>query len=49
MPGRRLRTAQRRRRARARFWDYHGDKLRLALIGGGMVLVTSLAAQMILR
>jgi hypothetical protein len=43
------RSGRRRRRVRVRFWDAHAEKLRLALIGGGMVLVTSLAAQMFLR
>ena len=49
MPERRLRTVQRRKRARARFWDNHAEKVRLGLIGGGIVIVTALAAQMLLR
>jgi len=37
MAERRLRTAQRKKRAKARFWDEHGEKIRLALIAGAMV------------
>jgi hypothetical protein len=45
MSDRRLRSAQRKKRARARFWDQHGEKFRLALIAGGMVAAASLVAR----
>jgi hypothetical protein len=45
MSERRLRTAQRKKRARAKFWDSHGEKIRLALIAGGMVVAASLVAR----
>lgn len=47
MPKRR--TAYARERARVRFWTEHSETVRIVLIGGGMVLVVSLLAQMILR
>jgi hypothetical protein len=37
----RLRTKVRKMRERARFWDNHGEKIRLALIGSGVVLAVS--------
>jgi hypothetical protein len=45
MSERRLRTAQRKRRARARFWDDHGEKIRVGLIAAGMVLMASFVAK----
>lgn len=42
---RRLRTAQRKKRARARFWDDHGEKIRLGLIGTAMVIVAYVVAK----
>jgi hypothetical protein len=45
MSERRLRTAQRKKRARAKFWDSHGEKIRLALIAAGMVVAASLVAR----
>lgn len=48
MAEKRLRTAQRKKRARARFWDQHGEKFRLGLIGGGTVLVVYFIAQKLL-
>lgn len=48
MPERRLRTAQRRKRARARFWDLHGEQIRLALIAAGMITAASAVAKMAL-
>ena len=45
MSERRLRTAQRKKRARARFWDAYGERIRLALIAGGMVVAASLVAR----
>lgn len=45
MGERRLRAAQRKKRARARFWDSHGEKIRLAVIAGGMVAVASIIAR----
>jgi hypothetical protein len=47
MPKRR--TVYARERARARFWTEHSETIRIVVIGGGMVLVVSLLAQMILR
>ena len=49
MPGRRRLTEHGRRRAREKFWHEHGEKLRLALIGGGAVVVVSLLAKMVLH
>jgi hypothetical protein len=46
MGERRLRTSQRRKRAKARFWDAHGNAIRLTLIGGGMVLLASCVAKL---
>lgn len=45
MPERRLRTEQRKKRARARFWDNHGEKFRLGLIATAMVIVASWIAK----
>ena len=45
MPERRLRTSQRKRRARARFWDDHGEKIRVGLIAAAMVLAASWIAK----
>lgn len=45
MAERRLRTAQRKKRAKARFWDEHGEKIRLALIAGGMVVASIVVAK----
>jgi hypothetical protein len=45
MSERRLRTSQRKRRARARFWDDHGEKIRLGLIAAVMVVVASWIAK----
>jgi len=45
MSERRLRTSQRKRRARARFWDDHGEKIRLGLIAAAMVVVASWIAK----
>jgi len=42
MGERRLRTAQRKNRARARFWDNHGERIRVALIAGATVAVASI-------
>jgi hypothetical protein len=49
MPGRRTRTAYGKQRARERFWHEHADKVRVGLIAGGAILVTSLVAQLLLR
>jgi hypothetical protein len=40
-----LRTSQRKRRARARFWEDHGEKIRLGLIGGAMIVVAYMIAK----
>lgn len=48
MNDRRLRTATRKKRARARFWDSHGEKFRLALIGGTVVVLVSWIAKVAL-
>ncbi|HEV2531578.1 hypothetical protein [Phenylobacterium sp.] len=45
MSERRLRSSQRKRRARARFWDDHGEKIRLGLIAAAMVLIASWVAK----
>ncbi|MDB5449530.1 MAG: hypothetical protein JWQ52_658 [Phenylobacterium sp.] len=45
MAERRLRTAQRKKRARAKFWDRHGEKLRLMLIGSALVLIAGCVAK----
>lgn len=45
MSERRLRTSQKKRRARARFWDDHGEKIRLGLIAAGMVVIASWIAK----
>jgi len=45
MTERRLRTSQRKRRARARFWEDHGEKIRLGLIAAAMVLIASWVAK----
>ena len=43
--GRRLRTTHWKKRAREKFWTEHGEKFRLVLVGGGMiVLATALMA-----
>ena len=44
----RLRTKVLKMRARARFWDDHGEKIRLVLIGGSVVLVVSAVAKIAL-
>ncbi|MFC3070101.1 hypothetical protein [Phenylobacterium soli] len=41
-----MRTAQRKKRARAKFWDEHGERVRLALIAAGMVAGASLIARL---
>lgn len=43
MGERRLRSVKRKQRAKAEFWDRHGDGLRLGLIGGATALVASAA------
>jgi hypothetical protein len=48
MTQRRLRTAKRKKRAKAQFWDRHGGNLRLTAIGACMVAVASAAAWMLL-
>jgi hypothetical protein len=45
MSERRLRTSQRKRRERARFWDDHGEKIRLGLIAAAMVIAASWIAK----
>ncbi|WP_279386494.1 hypothetical protein [Phenylobacterium hankyongense] len=40
-----MRTAQRKKRARAKFWDRHGEKVRLMLIGSGLVLIAAFVAK----
>jgi hypothetical protein len=45
MTDRRLRTTQRKRRQRARFWDDHGEKIRLGLIAAVMVVAASWIAK----
>lgn len=45
MAERRLRTAQRKKRARAKFWTDHGEKVRLTAIGGSIVLIAALIAK----
>jgi len=45
MSERRLRTEQRKRRDRARFWDDHGEKIRLGLIAAAMVVIASWIAK----
>ena len=45
MSERRLRTAQRKKRTRARFWDDHGEKIRLSLIAAAMVIAASWIAK----
>jgi hypothetical protein len=45
MSERRLRTSQRKRRARARFWDDHGEKIRLGLIAAAMVVIARWVAK----
>jgi hypothetical protein len=45
MSERRLRTSQRKKRARARFWDDHGEKIRVGLIAAAMVLMASFIAK----
>jgi hypothetical protein len=49
MPGRRTRTAYGKRRARDKFWHENAEKVRVVLIAGGMIVVVSLLAQMMLR
>jgi hypothetical protein len=41
MSERRLRTKVRKMRNRAHFWDNHGERIRLVMIGGGVVLLAS--------
>lgn len=48
MRERRLRTAVRKKLARARFWNVYGERIRLALIGASMVLAASWIARMAL-
>lgn len=48
MAERRLRTAQRKKRARAKFWSDHGEKVRLVLIGGSVVLIATWIAKALL-
>jgi hypothetical protein len=36
---RRKRTSAWKARARQKFWTEHGEKVRVALIGGGMILL----------
>jgi hypothetical protein len=38
MAERRLRTATRKKRERAKFWDKNGEKIRLGLIGGAIII-----------
>ncbi|MDB5417590.1 MAG: hypothetical protein JWP50_1009 [Phenylobacterium sp.] len=45
MSERRLRTAQRKKRTRARFWDDHGEKIRLGLIAAAMVIAATWIAK----
>ena len=42
--GRRLRTTQWKKRARAKFWTEHGEKFRLVVIGGAIVAAASAVA-----
>ena len=49
MAERRLRTAKRKKRERARFWEDHGEKVRLGLIGAVMVIVAYVIAKAMLR
>lgn len=44
-----LRADERRKRARAAFWDRHGEKFRLALIGGGAFIAATCIAELALR
>jgi hypothetical protein len=41
MAEQRLRTKVRKMRNRAQFWDTHGEKIRLTLIGTGVVVIVS--------
>ena len=45
MAERRLRTAQRKRRERAKFWDRNGEKIRLGLIGGAIIVLGVMIAR----
>ncbi len=46
MAGRRLRTAKRNERAREKFWNEHGEKVRLTLIGGSVLLISVVIANL---
>ena len=48
MTERRLRTTQRKKRARAKFWDVYGERIRLGLIAGAMVITATVVAQALL-
>ncbi|HEX3700853.1 MAG TPA: hypothetical protein VHV27_09295 [Phenylobacterium sp.] len=48
-PRRRLRTSAWKKRARARFWTEHAERLRLVLIGGTVVIAAGLVAEVALR
>jgi hypothetical protein len=49
MPRRRLRTSAYKARRRERFWVEHGEKFRMAFIGGGMVAIATAIASVALR
>jgi hypothetical protein len=49
MGDKRLRTAQRRKRARAKFWDRYGDAFRLTLIGGGVAIAATWILSLAMR
>lgn len=49
MRGKGLRSAERKKRARAKFWDRYGERLRLALIGGGAFIAATCIAEFALR
>lgn len=48
MPQPRLRTAVRKARERHAFWDRHGERFRLSLIGVGVVAVATTIAKLLL-
>jgi hypothetical protein len=49
MDRRRLRTSAYKARLRERFWVEHGEKVRMAFIGGGIVTVATAIASVALR
>lgn len=48
MPERRLRTAQRKKRARAKVIERYSEAIKLALIGGGVVIIAVFLAKKML-